>query len=257
MKKRHLILLLSLPILLLGFATGCGPGGTRLPDPPPRPPGSQAPKDIEPDFNTQPPGDDPSLTPDTPPPAPDDPAPQTPPPAPTAGAIQATITMQDGGSIVLELYHDIAPQSVQNFVYLARQGFYDGLKFHRIISGFMIQGGCPQGTGTGGPGYNIFGEFNNNGFPNSLSHERGVLSMARAQPYDSAGSQFFIMHEDSFFLDGDYAAFGRVLSGMDVVDRLAATPNIGGNGEVAPDDMPVIASITIDSDIELPEPDKL
>ena len=254
MKKRFL-LLVCIPVLLLGFVAGCGPGGVRIPNPPPRPPGSPA-NDPEVDLNL---GD--SQTEITP--VPDDTlpdqseSPSQPTPTPTDGAIQATITMEDGGIIVLELYHDLAPQSVRNFVSLARQGFYDGLKFHRIISGFMIQGGCPQGTGTGGPGYNIKGEFDSNGFSNSLSHKRGILSMARSQAYDSAGSQFFIMHEDSEFLDGEYAAFGRVLSGMDVVDRLAATPNIGGNGEVAPDDMPVIRTITIDSDIELPEPDKL
>ena len=173
--------------------------------------------------------------------------------------IQATITMEDGGVIVLELYPNLAPQSVCNFIYLARQGFYDGLKFHRIIKGFMIQGGCPDGNGTGNAGYSIKGEFKLNGFTNELSHKRGVLSMARGGDpfYDSAGSQFFIVHKDSKFLDGSYAAFGQVTSGMDVVDKLADTPTSGGNGEVAPKDMPVIKSITIDDDIELPEPDKL
>ena len=171
--------------------------------------------------------------------------------------VQATITMEDGGVIVLELYPNLAPQSVCNFVYLARQGFYDGLKFHRIMRGFMIQGGCPRGDGTGDPGYSIRGEFNDNGFSNDLSHTRGVLSMARSGHPDSAGSQFFIVHGDSTFLDGSYAAFGQVTSGMDVVDRLANTPNSGDNGAVAPANMPVISTITIDSDIELPEPDKL
>ena len=172
--------------------------------------------------------------------------------------IQATITMEDGGVIVVELYPDLAPQSVRNFVYLARQGYYDGLKFHRIIKGFMIQGGCPDGTGAGNPGYSIKGEFQANGFTNDLSHTRGVLSMARrGDDYNSAGSQFFIVHGDSEFLDGDYAAFGKVIGGMDVVDRLATTPTSGSNGAVAPENMPVIKTITIDSDIELPEPDKL
>ena len=175
----------------------------------------------------------------------------------TPGAIPATITMADGGVIKVELYPDIAPQSVRNFVYLVRQGFYDGLKFHRIIHSFMIQGGCPEGIGVGGPGYSIFGEFEINGFTNDLRHERGVLSMARAQHPDSGGSQFFIMHDDSPALDGGYAAFGRVIEGMDVVDRLANTPNDGPNGSVAQGDMPVIRTITIDSDIELPEPNKL
>ena len=173
------------------------------------------------------------------------------------GNIQATITMEDGGVITLELYPDIAPQSVRNFVYLARQGFYDGLKFHRIMNGFMIQGGDPDGDGTGGPGYSIKGEFSENGFTNDLKHTRGVISMARSGHPDSAGSQFFIMHADSPGLDGKYAAFGKVTGGMDVVDRIADTPNSGSNGAVAPENMPVIKSITIDSDVELPEPDKL
>ena len=171
--------------------------------------------------------------------------------------IQATITMEDGGVIVVELYPDLAPQSVANFVYLARDGFYDGLKFHRIIKGFMIQGGCPLGTGGGNPGYSIVGEFAANGFANELNHKRGVLSMARSNAPDSAGSQFFIVHGDSPHLDGSYAAFGQVIHGMDVVDRLADTPIIGANGEVAESDKPVIRSITIDDDIELPEPNKI
>ena len=135
-----------------------------------------------------------------------------------------TITMADGGVIKLELYPRIAPNSVANFVTLAQSGFYDGLIFHRVIPGFMIQGGDPTGTGTGGPGYAIKGEFQDNGFQNTLSHERGVLSMARANDPDSAGSQFFIMHQKSTQLDGKYAAFGMVQSGMDVVDRIATTP---------------------------------
>ena len=170
--------------------------------------------------------------------------------------IQATITMEDGGLIVVELYPDLAPQSVRNFVYLARDGFYDGLKFHRIMKGFMIQGGCPLGNGGGGPGYTIKGEFEINGFKNDLSHKRGVLSMARQgdPAYDSAGSQFFIVHGDSEFLDTKYAAFGKVIDGMDVVDRLADIPNDGPNGSVSEGNKPVIKSITIDDDVELPEP---
>jgi len=171
--------------------------------------------------------------------------------------INATITMEDGGVIVLELYPDLAPQSVRNFVYLARQGFYDGLVFHRIIDGFMIQGGCPDGIGTGGPGYSIKGEFKDNGWNNDLSHTRGVVSMARSNSPDSAGSQFFIVHKDSTSLDGAYAAFAKVTDGMDVVDKLAKTPNDGPNGSVADADKPIIKSIKIDSDIELPEPNKL
>ena len=134
-----------------------------------------------------------------------------------------TITMKDGGVIKAELYPEIAPISVENFVKLAGSGFYNGLIFHRVIPGFMIQGGCPDGTGMGGPGYTIKGEFASNGVRNDLKHERGVLSMARAMNPDSAGSQFFIMHETSPHLDGDYAAFGKVIEGMDVVDRIATT----------------------------------
>ncbi|MBR1555976.1 MAG: peptidylprolyl isomerase [Oscillospiraceae bacterium] len=132
------------------------------------------------------------------------------------------IEMENGKEIELELYPDVAPISCENFEKLVKQGFYDGLIFHRVISGFMIQGGCPQGTGTGGPGWHIKGEFLANGVPNNISHKRGVLSMARAQNPDSAGSQFFIMHQDGPFLDGQYAAFGRVVSGMEVVDEIAA-----------------------------------
>lgn len=132
-----------------------------------------------------------------------------------------TITMKDGGVIKAELYPDIAPISVDNFVKLAGKGFYNGLTFHRVIPGFMIQGGCPEGTGMGGPGYTIKGEFSANGVVNNLKHERGVLSMARAMDPNSAGSQFFIMHETSPHLDGQYAAFGKVFEGMDVVDRIA------------------------------------
>lgn len=133
----------------------------------------------------------------------------------------ATITMQNGGVIKAELYPDVAPNTVNNFISLANGGFYDGLTFHRIIRGFMIQGGCPSGNGTGGPGYCIKGEFAQNGFANDLKHERGVLSMARAAHPDSAGSQFFIMHDDAPHLDGAYAAFGTVTQGMDVVDEIA------------------------------------
>lgn len=134
-----------------------------------------------------------------------------------------TMTMQNGDVIKLELRPDIAPISTDNFISLIQKKFYDGLIFHRVIPGFMIQGGCPQGTGTGGPGYQIKGEFRANGVENNLAHSRGVLSMARAMNPDSAGSQFFIMHQDSPHLDGQYAAFGLVTEGMDVVDRIAAT----------------------------------
>lgn len=133
-----------------------------------------------------------------------------------------TITMENNEKITVELYPEIAPNTVNNFISLIQDKFYDGLIFHRVIPGFMIQGGDPQGTGTGGPGYGIPGEFSSNGFENELEHERGVLSMARSADPNSAGSQFFIVAEDSLFLDGDYAAFGRVTKGMDVVDQIVS-----------------------------------
>jgi peptidyl-prolyl cis-trans isomerase B (cyclophilin B) len=137
----------------------------------------------------------------------------------------ATIEMANGDVMKLELYPDVAPNTVANFIELANAGFYDGLIFHRVIPGFMIQGGDPKGTGMGGPGYTIRGEFARNGFrQNNLKHSRGVLSMARSMMPNSAGSQFFIMHADAPHLDGDYAAFGRVIEGMDVVDAIAGTP---------------------------------
>ncbi len=136
---------------------------------------------------------------------------------------EVKIIMEDGGEIVLELYPDKAPNTVNNFLSLASSGFYDGLTFHRVISGFMIQGGDPNGTGTGGPGYTIKGEFSLNGFKsNNIKHARGVISMARAMSPNSAGSQFFIMHANASYLDGQYAAFGRVIKGMDVVDKIAS-----------------------------------
>ena len=134
----------------------------------------------------------------------------------------ATITMADGRTMKAELYPDKAPNTVNNFISLANQGFYDGLVFHRVIPGFMIQGGCPNGTGTGGPGYQIKGEFASNGVDNPIKHTRGVISMARAMDPNSAGSQFFIMHQDAPHLDGSYAAFGKVTEGMDVVDEIAS-----------------------------------
>lgn len=136
--------------------------------------------------------------------------------------IKAIITMQDNAAITLELDPVQAPNTVKNFASLAKKGFYNGLVFHRVIPGFMIQGGCPEGTGTGGPGYRIRGEFSRNGHPNTIKHVRGVISMARSGHPDSAGSQFFIMHKDSGHLDGQYAAFGCVLEGLDTVDAIAA-----------------------------------
>lgn len=142
------------------------------------------------------------------------------------------IEMENGKKIKLELYPEIAPETVANFEKLVKEGFYDGLIFHRVIEGFMIQGGCPDGTGMGGPGYSIKGEFASNGFKNDLKHSKGVISMARSMMPNSAGSQFFIMHENSPHLDGDYAAFGKVVEGIEVVDEIAAT-------EVGRNDKPV------------------
>jgi peptidyl-prolyl cis-trans isomerase B (cyclophilin B) len=136
--------------------------------------------------------------------------------------VYAELEMENGGKIKLELYHNIAPITVENFVKLANENFYDGLIFHRVIAGFMIQGGDPNGIGTGGPGYSIKGEFAVNGVKNDISHERGVISMARSMSYNSAGSQFFICHADSTFLDGQYAAFGKTIEGIEVVDQIAS-----------------------------------
>ena len=134
------------------------------------------------------------------------------------------ITMKNGDQIKAELYPEIAPKTVQNFLSLIEKKFYNGLTFHRVIKGFMIQGGCPIGNGTGGPGYTIHGEFASNGFKNDLKHTRGVLSMARAMDPNSAGSQFFIMHQDAPHLDGEYAAFGKITEGLDIVDQIANVP---------------------------------
>lgn len=152
------------------------------------------------------------------------------------------IEMENGARMSGELYEDIAPKSVENFVELCEKGFYDGLIFHRVIPGFMIQGGCPDGTGMGGPGYSIPGEFTANGFKNDLKHTRGVLSMARSMDPDSAGSQFFIMVADSPHLDGQYAAFGKVTEGMDEADRIVGVPC---NMMDKPNEDQVIRTITI------------
>ena len=155
-----------------------------------------------------------------------------------------TIEMQNGDIMKAELYPEVAPNTVNNFVSLVKKGYYDGLIFHRVINGFMIQGGCPDGTGMGGPGYEIKGEFSNNGVKNDISHVRGTISMARSTDPDSASSQFFIVQSDSTYLDGDYAAFGHVTSGMDIVDKICkdAKPS-DGNGTIAKDQQPVIESI--------------
>ncbi|OUP21493.1 peptidylprolyl isomerase [Lachnoclostridium sp. An196] len=163
-----------------------------------------------------------------------------------SGLHYAEIQVEDYGTISLELDADTAPITVTNFVNLAKDGFYDGLTFHRIIDGFMIQGGDPLGNGTGGSGETIKGEFSDNGVENDISHVRGTISMARSSDPDSASSQFFIVHQDSTYLDGQYAAFGHVTDGMDVVDAICAdTPVQDGNGTVAADNQPVITSITI------------
>ena len=165
-----------------------------------------------------------------------------------------TITMDNGDVITAELYPEIAPVSVNNFISLVKKGFYDGLTFHRVIEGFMIQGGCPLGNGTGGPGYTIRGEFSQNGFHNPLKHEAGVLSMARAMHPDSAGSQFFIMHKAAPHLDGAYAAFGKVTDGLDVVNKIAETDTDWND---APLDPQVIRTITVDTfGVDYPEPEK-
>lgn len=165
-----------------------------------------------------------------------------------------TIEMQDGSIIKAELYPEIAPNTVSNFISLVKSGFYDGKIFHRVIPGFMIQGGCPEGTGMGGPGYTIRGEFSYNGFQNDLKHTPGVLSMARAMHPNSAGSQFFIMHETSPHLDGQYAAFGKVTEGMDVVDRIAGTKTDRADRPLEPQ---VMAKVTVDTfGVDYPEPEK-
>ena len=166
-----------------------------------------------------------------------------------------TIEMENGGIITAELYPDVAPQSVYNFIALANSGFYDGLIFHRVIPGFMIQGGCPEGTGMGGPGYCIKGEFLFNGVDNKLKHKRGVLSMARAQSPNSGGSQFFIMHQDAPHLDKQYAAFGKVLSGIEVVDAICKVKTDRNDRPEAEQKM---KSVRVDTKGETyPEPKKL
>lgn len=161
------------------------------------------------------------------------------------GTPVVTIEMEDGQVMKAELYPDIAPTSVNNFISLVQDGFYDGLTFHRVIPGFMIQGGDPQGDGTGGPGYYIKGEFSSNGFDNDLLHERGVLSMARSMHPDSAGSQFFIMVEDSPHLDGEYASFGKVIEGIEVADDIVSVERDISNGDKPLEDQ-VIQKITVE-----------
>ena len=164
-----------------------------------------------------------------------------------------TITMTDGSVMKAELYPEVAPNTVNNFISLVKKGFYDGLVFHRVIRGFMIQGGDPQGTGMGGPGYSIKGEFTSNGFSNDLKHTPGVLSMARAMDPNSAGRQFFIMHETSPHLDGQYAAFGKVTDGLDVVNKIAEVPTDYSDRPLEPQ---MIQNMTVDTfGVEYPEPE--
>lgn len=166
-----------------------------------------------------------------------------------------TITMESGDVMKAELYPEIAPISVNNFISLIKKGYYDGLIFHRVISGFMIQGGCPDGTGMGGPGYSIKGEFAMNGVENNLKHTEGVLSMARAMAPDSAGSQFFIMHKTSPHLDGSYAAFGKITEGMDIVNKIAETPTDYADRPLQEQRM---KSVTVDTfGVDYPEPEKI
>ena len=166
-----------------------------------------------------------------------------------------TIEMENGGVMKAELYPEVAPNTVNNFISLVKKGFYDGTIFHRVIPGFMIQGGDPEGTGMGGPGYSIKGEFRQNGFENDLKHTEGVLSMARSMQPDSAGSQFFIMHKTSPHLDGAYAAFGKVIEGMEVVNRIAETAT---DYEDRPLEDQVMQTVTVDTfGVDYPEPEKL
>lgn len=165
-----------------------------------------------------------------------------------------TITMENGDVMKAELYPEIAPNTVNNFISLVKKGFYDGIMFHRVINGFMIQGGCPKGTGTGGPGYTIKGEFLQNGVVNELKHTEGVLSMARAMHPDSAGSQFFIMHKTSPHLDGAYAAFGKIIEGMDVVNKIAETDTDYSD---RPLNVQKMAKVTVDTmGVDYPEPER-
>lgn len=165
-----------------------------------------------------------------------------------------TITMENGDVIKAELYPEIAPNTVNNFISLIKKGFYDGKIFHRVIPGFMIQGGCPNGNGMGGPGYSIKGEFAQNGFANDLKHTEGVLSMARAMHPNSAGSQFFIMHKDAPHLDGAYAAFGKVMEGMDTVDKIAQTPTDYNDRPLKEQRIKTVTVETFGT--EYPEPEK-
>lgn len=165
-----------------------------------------------------------------------------------------TIEMENGDIMKVELYPEVAPNTVNNFISLVKKGFYNGLIFHRVIKGFMIQGGCPDGTGMGDPGYSIKGEFSHNGFKNELKHTEGVISMARSMMPDSAGSQFFIMHKNSPHLDGEYAAFGKITEGQNIVDKIATTATDWSD---RPLEKQVMKSVTVDTfGVDYPEPEK-
>ncbi|MCQ2505643.1 MAG: peptidylprolyl isomerase [Lachnospiraceae bacterium] len=168
--------------------------------------------------------------------------------------VKVRFEMENGDVMVAELYEDVAPNTVKNFVSLVKKGFYNGLTFHRVIPGFMIQGGCPNGTGTGNPGYSIHGEFMSNGFDNNLKHDRGVLSMARAMHPDSAGSQFFIMHQKAPHLDGQYAAFGAIIEGIEVVDKIASTDTDWNDKPYVPQ---VMKSVTVEGADDMEEPETI
>lgn len=230
MKPKHKLWTLLLPMMtLLVILAGCGSDETR-------------------DTNN-------NSNASTPAPAEEPAAEEKVLPDPNASHPIVTIEMDSGKKITLELYPEIAPNTVNNFISLIEQGFYDGTGFHRIMSGFMIQGGDPDGDGTGGPGYSIAGEFTANGFQNDLEHTRGVVSMARTKSPDSAGSQFFIVHADSPHLNGQYAAFGKVTEGMDVVDEIAALPTDRSNRPQ--DSLPIIKKVTVDTlGKDYPEPEK-
>jgi len=165
-----------------------------------------------------------------------------------------TIEMEDGSIMKAELFPEIAPNTVNNFISLVKKGFYDGVIFHRVIPGFMIQGGDPDGRGTGGPGYSIHGEFSQNGFPNALKHEPGVLSMARTMMPNSAGSQFFIMHQTAPYLDGAYAGFGKLTEGLEVVDKIVNTPRDYSDKPLTPQ---IMKKVTVETfGVDYPEPEK-
>lgn len=261
--KKILFLVFTLSLLAL-FSTGCGmpkPSDSEATPP------TEAAKQVTPPAKTTPAPEatPPAQTTPEATPAPAEKAKQvtpTPEAAPTPAATKTpqknpvvTIEMEDGSKIKAELYPDVAPNTVNNFISLVKKGFYNGLIFHRVIPGFMIQGGDPQGTGGGGPGYSIKGEFTQNGFENSLLHEKGVLSMARTNEPNSAGSQFFIMAADSPSLDAQYAAFGKVISGIEEVDKIV---NVERDGSDRPLKDQKMKTVTIDTfGASFPEPEKI